>query len=365
MKAHGATSLADLRKVNASDLNWPLTQFPLNVSFPGYYVDGVVLPALPEAMLRRHPTQPPLVINAERILMGSTSMDGIACYGSTAVVPTDNYKSTYDLRMRAYWGVERFNGFKPGGKRVLQQYPMRRFANVSAHGFVRADADYTVVCPVMRLARGFLRTSTNATRGEAAARGAAAAAAAGGGGGGSGSGDVGGGGGGGGGSGSGGGGDGGDRAVVTSPPPMIWHFTFTKGPTACDEARLTGVTPLNATGWASHAADVVFTFDTGGGSTCHFDAADELLSQQVMHFWASFAASGEPLKGQWPEFRGSSEVDWSGRVNTGTGNYTISNATSSTNTMQLGAEVLLLHDYRAADCAFWDHLQPLAPAAPN
>jgi para-nitrobenzyl esterase len=40
MKKHRAKSLADLRKVNATDLNWPLTEFPLNVSFPGYYVDG-------------------------------------------------------------------------------------------------------------------------------------------------------------------------------------------------------------------------------------------------------------------------------------------------------------------------------------
>jgi para-nitrobenzyl esterase len=102
-----------------------------------------------------------------------------------------------------------------------------------------------------------------------------------------------------------------------------------------------GVAPKNATGWASHASDVVFTFDTGRGGACHFDAADELLSRQVMHFWATFAATGEPSKVKWPQFEA---------VGAGVGNIS--------NTMQLGTAIELLHDYRAEDCSFWDGLRP-------
>ena len=53
-----------------------------------------------------------------------------------------------------YWGAERaaYSRFHPGPL-VRRRYPLRRFGGDSAVAFVRANADYNVVCPVMRLAK--------------------------------------------------------------------------------------------------------------------------------------------------------------------------------------------------------------------
>ena len=98
-------------------------------------------------------------------------------------------------------------------------------------------------------------------------------------------------------------------------------------------------------GWASHASDVLFTFDSdelvpSARLACPFTKAEQALSERMMSLWASFTAHGIPNAAgapEWPQFLSSGASGQVLQLDTGEG-------------------LKLLTDFRHADCAFWDAL---------
>eukprot|EP01065_Artemidia_motanka_P044556 TRINITY_DN6365_c5_g1_i1.p1 TRINITY_DN6365_c5_g1~~TRINITY_DN6365_c5_g1_i1.p1 ORF type:complete len:604 (+),score=189.00 TRINITY_DN6365_c5_g1_i1:77-1813(+) len=262
LAALNATSIDDLRKLPAEQIQWPaeyMNDLDKAPYFSGYFVDHAVVPEDTQALWKAGE------INPEELVISFTSKDGTGAFYGTAptlglVVPDVNknnpagYKSTMDF----VWGNTSAS--------VMGQYPLSSYPSAPA-AFVQADADAYVICPSRRMVRY--------------------AAAAG-------------------------------RRVFSSefahfqPSPTMpkgcsgWGATGCAG-WGCDNGVELDVVPGHRTeetkGWASHGSAYHFAFGTEKGpdglgppnnvTYCGFDADEQQLSDWLMAYWASFARHGD------------------------------------------------------------------------
>ena len=274
----------------------------------------------------------------DALVVGHTSKDGTSGFYGTA--PLANATSSqWAEAMTRRWGRH--------ARAVMARYSLERFGNGSvpavSASYIEADADERVACPTRRLAT---------LAAEAAVRRA--------------------------------------RALHTAPlvprgsAPLSHHlggevyaFVFSHLHLSCDAAfenrnlpwwePLAKRAALASSGWASHGSDVKFYFGTTLGQDslalppfpqkpCPFTQPEANLSAQTREWVSEFVAHGAPSLGggvAWPPFRAAS-------------------GGGASRTMELEAldEPLglhgsrLVHAFKAADCQFWEALEPPPPPPP-
>eukprot|EP00937_MAST-01D_sp_MAST-1D-sp2_P007483 g7483.t1 len=309
----GAGVLPALRRVDASQLVWPEPVL-MDGAFPGLFADATALPGPNGTASDAARAFRAGRVNARGgVMLGSTSKDGTAAFYETdgglwnaSEGGAAAAQRQYARRMRARWGARLY-------ARVMAQYPLSRYNGSVASAFLQADGDRTVLCP---------------TREIAAALGRAGGAGGG---------------------------------------VPAYHFVFAHWSLrGCDVALTPNGT--NATtaasgdhyydgmGWASHGADVPFTFGTttgpdyyGNRSTCPWTVpAEKALSDAMQRYWASFAATGAPAAAAAPA--------WSPFAATAAGT-TMQLSAAAPRGRYEGGGAHAVPGFKQADCAFWRSLE--------
>ena len=326
LAANKATSLDDLRKVPAANLNWPDAAANW-ILFNGFFVDGGVMPTQPEELYKQGK------VNVKKAIFGANSMDGVtpfgyACDGCT---PPPN-ASGWPEAMRAHWGS--------AADAVMKQYPLSRFNGEVATAFVRADADAMVVCPSFQQAKWL-----------AAAPGASAWSYL------------------------------FDYSKDRIRPCDICADIDDNmhNPIAPNNCTIAG--QCSEVGWASHCAELPFVWGTTNGAapwdsgltlTCEFTAAEEAFVAEVQGYWKSFFHTGKPTAADsdWPAVAPAPDVAAAAAARTTNGSATVgvaasgaarSAGASAAFTVRLidilGSKAAAMKE-RNADCEFWKSLEP-------
>lgn len=135
MVSMNVTSIEEMRLVPAEMLMWPMASL-MNLSFPAHWVDGWVMPTEPENLFRADPPE----LNAETILIGSVSMDGMMPFFGMDI---PKKRDMFGPMMAIHW--------RKTTSQVMNFYNLTSF-DLPQVAFVRADADANVVCPSLQLA---------------------------------------------------------------------------------------------------------------------------------------------------------------------------------------------------------------------
>ena len=83
-----------------------------------------------------------------------------------------------------------------------------------------------------------------------------------------------------------------DMISATGSPTFMYYFRY--GPVCQDEAVLRNIstTPI-VRGWASHAAELYWSFGTP--TSCFTNASERALTAAMQSYWGSFARGGKPM----------------------------------------------------------------------
>eukprot|EP00439_Symbiodinium_sp_Y106_P080831 s640_g19.t1 len=262
MKALNVSSLQELRKVPAEQVQWPaytMNDPAVAPYFSGYFEDPGLLPAPAESLWSSGK------INPQSIIAGHNSKDGTAAFYGVApklgLVPGDKNQSKpgdYEAAIRKVWG-----SLAP---KVLEQYPLSRFSGSPQKAFLQVDADSMVICPAYQLlqyAQDFVDTWS--------------------------------------------------YEFAHYIPSRLRADGF-----GCSNGPELDVTPGQQSEYtklfAMHGDEVKFVFGNQVGpdglgppnnrTICTFDSGELLLSQQMRAHWAAFATSGRPLV-SWPRYSGT------------------------------------------------------------
>eukprot|EP00747_Dinoflagellata_sp_TGD_P216675 gnl/TRDRNA2_/TRDRNA2_89182_c1_seq1.p1 gnl/TRDRNA2_/TRDRNA2_89182_c1~~gnl/TRDRNA2_/TRDRNA2_89182_c1_seq1.p1 ORF type:complete len:353 (+),score=42.88 gnl/TRDRNA2_/TRDRNA2_89182_c1_seq1:1-1059(+) len=248
-----ASSLSDLRRLPPWDLMWSQSEDSYDIEFPGYWVDGWVVPEHPARLIQKGH------FNVEAVLFGGNSRDGVGTPG--AYMPAHDYPNTvaeYDADIAKHWRPRNETGglqatvrtlSVPCGSEVAAAYPPAKFAALvngsmmygnAAAAFKAADGDYNVVCPAREIAR-------QATRN-------------------------------------------GRRAFL---------YYFSHGPRlhqpGCGGNPPSAGAPRVVDGWANHGSEQAWVFGEGNISKkCFFEQSEWALSDAIQTYWGNFAKFGDP-----------------------------------------------------------------------
>jgi len=307
LAANKATSLDDLRKVPAANLNWPDAAANW-ILFNGFFVDEGVMPTQPEELYKQGK------VNVKQAIFGANSMDGVtpfgyACDGCT---PPAN-ASGWPEAMKAHWG--------PMADAVMKQYPLSRFNGEVATAFVRADADAMVVCPSFRQAQWV-----------AAAPGASAWSYLF---------DY-------------------NKDVIRPCDICADVNDNMHNPIAPNNCTIPG--QCSEVGWASHCAELPFVWGTTNGAapwdsgltlTCEFTDAEKPFVAELQGYWKSFFYTGQPTAAaaDWPAVAPAAHNS-SRALGAGAGAGFVVRLIDI-----LGSKATVMKE-RNADCDFWKSLEP-------
>jgi para-nitrobenzyl esterase len=179
-------------------------------------------------------------LNTKEIIIGATSFDGLGAFGVlgdystwTRMMPVAHY----NRKMNTAWG-----SYKQG---IEQIYPRSRFAGNTDAAFCKPDADSSVVCPSMEIAKAVSELGGKA---------------------------------------------------------YAYHFDY--GP-VCGELMTNepfGLAPWGSPNWASHGAELAWVFGTK--TSCFRKPAEVALTTTMQNMWGSFVRTGEPQSGdlKWDAF---------------------------------------------------------------
>lgn len=235
---------AALEANESSESPWKLTN--ADWEFPGYWVDNFFLPEAPYKLFSSGK------INAESVMIGTNSLDGILPF-MTDTVPS-GCSTKYTTAMKKHWDPWGKRGSLPD--QVIKQYPCSSatISGVSdaAWQFALADGDYNLHCPAAFLSR-----------------------------------------------------------MLQARNVSTYMYNFSVGPRLYDQACLDGMVPccqeggVACYGWASHGAELPFVFNTTsnacwGEDVCGefvdpFSGDEPTLVRSMQEYWASFLATGVPV----------------------------------------------------------------------
>lgn len=243
MRAVNASTLEDLYSLPTEYFMWSPWTDGYDLEFPGYWVDGWVLPDRPGTLLRQRDTW-----NVDAVLLGGTSRDGVATPGS--YVPDDVFPlngSAYENAVRKHWVRRNATGGvlpvvrtlpeEDVAERVLRAYPLKDFGGDAAAAFISADGQYNVNCAARVLAE-----------------------------------------------------------VGTRAGKDMFLYNFAQGPVA-------GLQPIDNSsvtvtrGWAGHIAEQAFFLGDGcAGDLCesYWSDLDRRLAADVVAYWGNFVRCGAP-----------------------------------------------------------------------
>ena len=283
MSLLNATSIDDLRKVAPQRLQWDNDTLGSD-DFAGYFNDDYLL-GRGKWPLDAYSRGELNAVNG--MIIGHTTKDGTASfYGKSPLANATDDEWTKAMGRR--WGVN--------ATKVMAQYPLSRFANLSkvpavTQAYIEADADNRVACPLRRMA---------------------------------------------------------SLAASTSHPFPVFTYVFAHCMLQCDAGfemkviSMDGPKPEFAgCGWASHGSDNKYVFGTTHGSDslanppfprqdCPFDEGEAELTAFMGGKWAAFAKGEAPW---WPFMAGGG---------TKTQKLEVGDATSKP-----------LVDFKKDDCEFW------------
>jgi len=253
------STMAELQAVPVELLQWPLA-FQVNLLFPGAYIDAKPDGMQPAAVMSQQPSaiyeaasRGEAQLNAEQVMIGATNRDGLTPYYVGSLVPVFPFE--YAAEVAAYWAaLNLLNRSSLLGKlitvvEVLEMYPIKDFQGHPSAAFVAADGDFTVVCPLRRLAD-----------------------------------------------------------LMTQAGLPTYEYSYTHSSTAgCDEAASVGIVPPGDEHWASHSSELPYVFGSHNISFdwgCPKTEAERALSRAMQGYWMSFARSGVPQGAKpWPLVR--------------------------------------------------------------
>ena len=396
------SSLAELRDVPAQNLSWPLawpnrtagdgsgfSPFPgmgggplaAGLEFPGYFVDGAVLPEHP-SKLYAQVRSGKASLNVEQLMIGGTSRDGVASGGGavcsskrnandpaqcsnhsfTSKWPGSDYKGgagrqvgqsewgsnwrgycvplmehDYHDQMKAHWTPAVLHTLPPPppqssalastlGDRAAKQYPVADYAGSAPAAWLAADGDYNVVCPAIQIASDVASMAQSSSGG--------------------------------------------------AVPVFVYYFSH--GPVCNGQPlhlrQVEGNCSANVSaGWATHTGEVSYVtgqfgypytswgriqgqprnisnqscwFAWGSKKTegCELTRSELELAGAAQSYWGSFARTGRPQAagwgGEWEEFTVDSRAVLQ---------------------LDVGALGGLRPSFKHQDCAFWSKEAPLGP----
>lgn len=118
-------------------------------------------------------------------------------------------------------------------------------------------------------------------------------------------------------------------------PSFMYFFRY--GPVCQDEAVLRNIstTPITQ-GWASHAAELYWSFGTP--TSCVTNARERALTAAMQSYWGSFARTGRPMPAVTAPRHGSGGVTWT--------QYD----PNARNTLILDLEIKMEHRWKEEDC---------------
>eukprot|EP01052_Picozoa_sp_SAG31_P025643 SAG31_NODE_2259_length_6068_cov_10.272240_1_plen_332_part_00 len=317
-----ATSLVELRRLPAATLStWPAKVDYGDQLFPGYFVDGLVMPAPPVSFYQSGQ------LNGEAVVAGSNSKDGtVQMYWDwPEIIPAWN--ATAEQYRHAL--VKQYG---EAADRIEQQYPLARFDGSASSAFLQTNADRRLFCPTRRLLQFVARAKCRPVPSNGCSR---------------------------------------QRGLMIG-----YEQWFSRGPRTSDylsNEQGWNLTPPNASHFAAHGNDVWFTFNVTGTSnyllnisevpsccyagrrTANFSScnatacssffdrpmpftAEELpLVADMTKFWTSYAANAAPVPT-------GGRLVWPAYDPTSTKRYT----------MQLDTMLQVHTNFKDADCEFWD-----------
>lgn len=126
---------------------------------------------------------------------------------------------------------------------------------------------------------------------------------------------------------------------ATGSPSFMYFFRY--GPVCQDEAVLRNISTAPITeGWASHAAELYWSFGTP--ANCITNASERALTAAMQNYWGSFARVGRPMSDLptgTPRTGGIGRVEWT--------QYD----PNARNTLILDLDIRMQHAWKAKDCA--------------
>ncbi len=296
-KSLNASTVEDLRRAPAEDVQWPdtyMSDLKIAPYFSAVFVDqGGVLPATTAELYSKQSA----IVTREAIV-GATTKDGTAAfYGTVPTMPGNKSRGDYNRGMAFIYGTRAGD--------VETAYPYERYGSSPQAAIVQSDADHSVICPTQRIARSL-----------ADALGPASV-----------------------------------RAYAFS------HHTRN----GCDWGAELDVVdddaspwPSEQLGWATHGSDVAYTFGALAGPEplnysrvlCPMNADERELNAKMMSFWADFARGGHAAidTKQWPLFLSSTDEEGAD-----------GERTSRTARLRTAADggIDAVANYRGSECAFW------------
>mmetsp|Transcript_66595 Transcript_66595/g.124276 ORF Transcript_66595/g.124276 Transcript_66595/m.124276 type:complete len:557 (+) Transcript_66595:39-1709(+) len=155
MSSRKCSDLECLRQLPASDMYWHakgsvpkvVHEWFRDYLWTDAWVDGRVLPmnkTVSELL------QDSSNLNAQRIMLGANSADGVTIYAPFDWLPPfwSNSSLLYTSSMSMWWKTF----YHLHAPHVQQVYPLRNYGGNALVAFVEADGDYTVTCPTLALA---------------------------------------------------------------------------------------------------------------------------------------------------------------------------------------------------------------------
>mmetsp|Transcript_55584 Transcript_55584/g.121750 ORF Transcript_55584/g.121750 Transcript_55584/m.121750 type:complete len:554 (-) Transcript_55584:150-1811(-) len=291
LRGLGAKSVEELRGVPAEKIQWPsrwMTNLSVAPYFPAYFHDEELVPGGPAARYEKG------LLNPDRLWVQTTTMDGTAAFYGTA--PTLGFVSPDANQTDAeHWEAAMRKAWGSLAPKVMKQYNLERFQGQVQRSFVQADADAFVICPSRLVA----------------------------------------------------------AHAAKHIPAHLSLFAHNQR-NNCDLGVDLDVTAPNATtpGWASHAADLQYSFGTEVGPNgvlgppaprvfCLKPAGspERRLATMAMDHLLTFARSGSAAGPGWPRYTPEEPVLF---------RYSVPEDD--------GVEAGVVSDPAAADCAFWAQL---------
>jgi len=144
--------LEKLREASPQSLTWGWNESN-DIEFPGYFLDGAVLPAHPRELIQKE-----LYLNVDKVLAGGTSRDGVAVWYDG--VPTTAVG--YFGAQVAHWTTQVMHTLigidtEGLGAKVAKQYPLSQYNGHWGAAYLAADGDYNVICPTQALLQAIHR----------------------------------------------------------------------------------------------------------------------------------------------------------------------------------------------------------------